>query len=59
MWDGYRRRKTQTVMDGNDVTHLNTLMKYRLKDSFNLVEKKDYAVAGERKIVIRDATGKR
>jgi site-specific DNA-methyltransferase (adenine-specific) len=33
---------------GIDVTHLSiTLMKYRLKDSFGLVEKKDYAVVGE------------
>lgn len=33
---------------GIDVTHLSiSLMKYRLKDSFNLVEKKDYAVIGE------------
>lgn len=33
---------------GIDITHLSiSLMKYRLKDSFDLVEKKDYAVAGE------------
>jgi site-specific DNA-methyltransferase (adenine-specific) len=33
---------------GIDVTHLSiSLMKYRLKDSFGLVEKKDYAVIGE------------
>ncbi|MCI0551389.1 MAG: restriction endonuclease [Anaerolineae bacterium] len=33
---------------GIDVTHLSiSLMKYRLKDSFGLVEKKDYAVVGE------------
>jgi site-specific DNA-methyltransferase (adenine-specific) len=33
---------------GIDITHLSiSLMKYRLKDSFNLVEKKDYAVIGE------------
>lgn len=33
---------------GIDITHLSiSLMKYRLKDSFNLVEKKDYAVVGE------------
>jgi site-specific DNA-methyltransferase (adenine-specific) len=33
---------------GIDVTHLSiSLMKYRLKDMFNLVEKKDYAVIGE------------
>jgi len=33
---------------GIDVTHLAiALMKYRLKDAFNLVEKKDYAVIGE------------
>jgi site-specific DNA-methyltransferase (adenine-specific) len=33
---------------GIDVTHLSiSLMKYRLKDSFNLVEKKDYDVIGE------------
>lgn len=33
---------------GIDVTHLSlSLMKYRLKDSFRLVEKKDYAVIGE------------
>ena len=33
---------------GIDVTHLSiALMKYRLKDSFGLVEKKDYAVVGE------------
>ena len=33
---------------GIDVTHLSiTLMKYRMKDSFGLVEKKDYAVVGE------------
>jgi site-specific DNA-methyltransferase (adenine-specific) len=33
---------------GIDITHLAiSLMKYRLKDSFNLVEKKDYAVIGE------------
>ncbi len=33
---------------GIDVTHLSiALMKYRLKDAFNLVEKKDYAVIGE------------
>jgi len=33
---------------GIDVTHLSiSLMKYRLKDSFNLADKKDYAVIGE------------
>lgn len=33
---------------GIDVTHLSiSLMKYRLKDSFGLVEKKDYKVVGE------------
>lgn len=33
---------------GIDVTHLSiSLMKYRLKDSFGLVEKQDYAVVGE------------
>jgi site-specific DNA-methyltransferase (adenine-specific) len=33
---------------GIDITHLSiSLMKYRLKDSFDLVEKKDYAVIGE------------
>lgn len=33
---------------GIDITHLSiSLMKYRLKDSFGLVEKKDYAVIGE------------
>ncbi len=33
---------------GIDITHLSiSLMKYRLKDMFNLVEKKDYAVVGE------------
>ena len=33
---------------GIDITHLSiSLMKYRLKDAFNLVEKKDYAVVGE------------
>lgn len=33
---------------GIDVTHLSiSLMKYRLKDSFDLVEKKNYAVIGE------------
>ena len=33
---------------GIDITHLSiSLMKYRLKDSFNLVEKQDYAVVGE------------
>jgi site-specific DNA-methyltransferase (adenine-specific) len=33
---------------GIDVTHLSiTLMKYRLKGMFGLVEKKDYAVVGE------------
>jgi DNA modification methylase len=33
---------------GIDVTHLSiSLMKYRLKDSFGLVEKKDYIVVGE------------
>src|SRR5688500_7784976 len=33
---------------GIDITHLSiSLMKYRLKDSFGLVEKKDYAVVGE------------
>lgn len=33
---------------GIDVTHLAiALMKYRLKDAFNLVEKKDYVVVGE------------
>jgi len=33
---------------GIDVTHLSiSLMKYRLKDTFNLVEKQDYAVIGE------------
>lgn len=33
---------------GIDVTHLSiSLMKYRLKDSFGLVEKKDYNVVGE------------
>jgi site-specific DNA-methyltransferase (adenine-specific) len=33
---------------GIDVTHLSiALMKYRLKDSFSLAEKKDYAVIGE------------
>lgn len=33
---------------GIDVTHLSiSLMKYRMKDAFGLVEKKDYAVVGE------------
>jgi len=33
---------------GIDITHLSiSLMKYRLKDMFDLVEKKDYAVIGE------------
>lgn len=33
---------------GIDITHLSiSLMKYRLKDSFGLVEKKDYKVVGE------------
>lgn len=33
---------------GIDITHLSiSLMKYRLKDSLGLVEKKDYAVIGE------------
>lgn len=33
---------------GIDITHLSiSLMKYRLKDSFGLIEKKDYAVIGE------------
>jgi site-specific DNA-methyltransferase (adenine-specific) len=33
---------------GIDVTHLSiTLMKYRMKDAFGLVEKTDYAVVGE------------
>lgn len=33
---------------GIDITHLSiALQKYRLKDSFGLVEKKDYAVIGE------------
>ena len=33
---------------GIDITHLSiSLMKYRLKDMFGLVEKKDYAVTGE------------
>jgi len=33
---------------GIDITHLSiALMKYRLKDAFNLIEKKDYAVIGE------------
>ena len=33
---------------GIDITHLSiSLMKYRLKDLFGLVEKKDYAVVGE------------
>jgi site-specific DNA-methyltransferase (adenine-specific) len=33
---------------GIDITHLSiALQKYRLKDSFNLVEKKDYRVIGE------------
>ena len=33
---------------GIDITHLSiTLMKYRLKDNFNLVDKKDYIVVGE------------
>ena len=33
---------------GIDITHLSiALMKYRLKDSFGLIEKKDYAVVGE------------
>ncbi len=33
---------------GIDITHLSiTLQKYRLKDAFGLVEKKDYAVIGE------------
>ncbi len=33
---------------GIDITHLSiTLMKYRLKDNFNLVEKQDYVVIGE------------
>ncbi|MFZ5820349.1 MAG: site-specific DNA-methyltransferase, partial [Chloroflexota bacterium] len=33
---------------GIDVTHLSiSLMKYRLKDAFGLVEKRDYAVVGE------------
>jgi len=33
---------------GIDITHLSiSLMKYRLKDSFGLIEKKDYGVIGE------------
>jgi len=33
---------------GIDITHLSiSLMKYRMKDAFGLVEKKDYAVVGE------------
>ncbi|MCX6037308.1 MAG: DNA methyltransferase [Chloroflexi bacterium] len=33
---------------GIDITHLSiTLMKYRLKDNFNLIEKQDYVVIGE------------
>ena len=33
---------------GIDITHLSiSLMKYRLRDSFNLTEKQDYAVVGE------------
>ena len=33
---------------GIDITHLSiSLMKYRLKDSFGLIEKKDYTVVGE------------
>jgi site-specific DNA-methyltransferase (adenine-specific) len=33
---------------GIDITHLSiTLMKYRLKDMFDLIEKKDYLVVGE------------
>lgn len=33
---------------GIDITHLSiALQKYRLKDSFNIVEKKDYTVIGE------------
>jgi len=33
---------------GIDITHLSIgLMKYRLKDAFNLIEKKDYQVIGE------------
>lgn len=33
---------------GIDITHLSTaLMKYRLRDSFGLIHKKDYAVVGE------------
>jgi site-specific DNA-methyltransferase (adenine-specific) len=33
---------------GIDITHLAiALMKYRLKDAFNLIDKKDYAVIGE------------
>lgn len=33
---------------GIDITHLSiALQKYRLKDSFNLIEKKDYLVVGE------------
>lgn len=33
---------------GIDITHLSiSLMKYRLKDMFNLVDKKDYVVIGE------------
>jgi hypothetical protein len=33
---------------GIGITHLSiSLMKYRLKDSFGLIEKKDYVVIGE------------
>jgi len=33
---------------GIDITHLSiSLMKYRLKDMFDLIEKKDYAIIGE------------
>lgn len=41
-------QKLQRRWVGIDVTHLSiSLMKFRLKDSFGLVEKKDYAVIGE------------
>jgi site-specific DNA-methyltransferase (adenine-specific) len=40
--------KLDRLWIGIDITHLSTsLLKYRLKDSFEIVEKKDYDVIGE------------
>jgi site-specific DNA-methyltransferase (adenine-specific) len=49
LWhDDCRRQKLGRRWIGIDITNLSiALQKYRLKDSFGLVEKQDYTVVGE------------